>query len=500
MSKALVPNIKASPKIPAMENLPTDYLLILVAKGYAKDAVTGRKLRDATHARSRSKKSQSTSIEPVTATAAGKLIVWAEWDPDSTAFQQQTAVRKAFELLLKETPRELAVVIHGERSVVDQCGSVAVYVAAVNSQFGLGKVSGKKVDGPTALQVLHLFGTSDSFSAATSQAAAEGNLLTRSLTLRPPNDLTPARYRAEISKLATAERWKHKEYGFKALKKMGAGAFCAVAQGSPHQDAAIVHLSYSPKRRAKGMMAVSLVGKGICMDTGGHGLKSAKGMYGMHEDMNGSAVALGILKAASDLQLPLAIDVWLAIAENHIGPNAYQPGDVVTALDGTTIEVVHTDAEGRMVLADTLTLASRAKPDLILDFATLTGAMVYSLGTRMAGVFSNRDQFAQQSVERGVAAGERVVAFPLEADYDAALDSKLADVKQCLIAGEADAIYAARFLSRFVANTPWIHMDLSAHRNEGGLGAVSDDVTGFGVAWGLAMLEKCAGSASVRSH
>ena len=188
---------------------------------------------------------------------------------------------------------------------------------------------------------------------------------------------------------------------------MGAGAFCAVAQGSPHQDAAIVHLSYVPKRRRRATPLISLVGKGICMDTGGHGLKTAKGMYGMHEDMNGSAVALGILKAASDLQLPVAIDAWLAIAPNHIGPDAYQPGDVVTALDGTTIEVVHTDAEGRMVLADTLTLA-------------------------------------------------------------------------------------ARFLSRFVGENPWIHMDLSAHRNEGGLGAVSDDVTGFGVAWGVAMLEKQA--------
>ena len=116
----------------------------------------------------------------------------------------------------------------------------------------------------------------------------------------------------------------------------------------------------------------------------------------------------------------------------------------------------------------------------------------------MSGVFSNRPEFAQRSVECGVVAGERVVLFPLETDYDRALDSKLADVKQCLIAGEADAIYAARFLARFAGDTPWIHMDLSAHRNEGGLGAVSDDVTGFGVAWGLALLEKSAIDASKR--
>ncbi len=493
-----IPRIKVSPKIPIIEQVQAEHLLILVVKGYVKTSVMGETLRDAVRARVQNKKARSTSTEPVAASIVGKLVVWAEWDPSLSAFQQQTAMRKALELLLKESPRDLALVVHGDRTLADRCAALAVYVAAVNGQFDFGKVSGKKTGGRTNLQTLHLFGPSDSFSASRSRAAAEGNLLARALTLRPPSDLTPKQYRADISRLGSAEGWKHKEYSFKALKKMGAGAFCAVAQGSPHQDAAIVHLSYTPKQRIKGLPTISLVGKGICMDTGGHGLKTAKGMYGMHEDMNGSAVALGILKAASDLQLPIAIDVWLAIAENHIGPSAYQPGDVVTALDGTTIEVVHTDAEGRMVLADALTLAARGKPDLMLDFATLTGAMVYSLGTRMAGIFSNRAEFAQRAVECGISAGERVIAFPLESDYDAALDSKLADVKQCLIAGEADAIYAARFLSRFVGDTPWIHMDLSAHRNEGGLGAVSDDVTGFGVAWGLAMLEKSASVAPTR--
>ena len=137
---------------------------------------------------------------------------------------------------------------------------------------------------------------------------------------------------------------------------MGAGAFVAVGQGSEPQDAAIVHLKYSGKGAKK---TISLVGKGICFDTGGHNLKPAKYMSGMHEDMNGSAVALGILQAASESKLPINIDCWLAIAQNHIGPKAYKQNDVVYALNGLSIEIVHTDAEGRMVLADTLTLASR---------------------------------------------------------------------------------------------------------------------------------------------
>lgn len=485
------PRVKSSSILPAMEDLPGEHLLIVTAKNFPAEKILARELHATVSSRSHAKASKDAkgaAVEPLSATLAGKLVVWAQWDADATPFARQTAMRKAMELLLKESPREISIVVQADKGA-DDCADLAVYVAAVNSQYRLGKVSGRKSAGHAALQAVHLFGAGKKFSASRALAVAGGNLLARSLTLRPPNDLTPKRYRRDIAKLAAAEGWKRREYGYKELLKMRAGAFCAVAQGSPQQDAAIVHLTYVPGRKGKDLPAISLIGKGICMDTGGHGLKSAKGMYGMHEDMNGSAVALGILKAASELQLPVTIDAWLAVAQNHISPEAYQPGDVVTALDGTTIEVVHTDAEGRMVLADTITMARRLKPGLMLDFATLTGAMIYSLGTRLCGVFSNKSGLAQRAVDGGAKTGERVVLFPLDADYDAALESKVADVKQCLIAGEADAIYAARFLSRFVGDTPWVHMDLSACRNEGGLGAVTDDLTGFGVAWGVVQLE-----------
>jgi len=213
-------------------------------------------------------------------------------------------------------------------------------------------------------------------------------------------------------------------------------------------------------------------------------------MHGMHEDMNGSAVALGILLAATQQKLPVNIDCWLAIAQNHISPKAYKQNDIVKALNGTTIEVMHTDAEGRMVLADTLTLASRAKPDLLIDFATLTGSMAVALGSRYSGVLGNRDALLQHAVKTGQQCGERLCSFPMDEDYEPALDSKVADIKQCTLDGEADHILAARFLKRFLEHdVPWLHVDLSASRCDGGLGSVASDVTGFGVGWGLRMLQ-----------
>jgi leucyl aminopeptidase len=149
---------------------------------------------------------------------------------------------------------------------------------------------------------------------------------------------------------------------------------------------------------------------------------------------------------------------------------------------------MHTDAEGRMVLADTLTLAARREPDAILDFATLTGSMKVALGNRYSGILSNSGALLDAAIAAGHATGERVCAFPLDADYEAALDSKIADIKQCTLDGDADHILAARFLMRFIDERPWLHMDLSADDCEGGLGAVASEVTGFGVAWGVEML------------
>ena len=212
-------------------------------------------------------------------------------------------------------------------------------------------------------------------------------------------------------------------------------------------------------------------------------------MNGMHEDMQGSAVALGTLLALSRLGVDHPIDCWLALAENHVGSKAYKPNDVITASNGTSIEVRHTDAEGRMVLADTLALASREKPDLMIDYATLTGACIYSLTSRYSGVFSNRDELHATLTTAGRDSGERVWPFPLDSDFDEALESAVADTLQCTLEGEADHILAARFLNRFVdKDIDWIHVDLAASHHKGGLGHIPTDTTGFGVRFTLNLL------------
>ena len=430
-------------------------------------------------------KAEEFADKPITANAAdGSLIAWAMLDFGKTNFVVQTQARKAMQLLLDEHPASITIVVQGDEAQRRQAAEAAVYAAWVN---GAPLPVHKKKDQRKPLHKIVLYGYADTKSFAALKAQAEGNLLCRTLTVLPPNELTPGLYRKRIKELAKQNGWQLKEFDLKALRKMGAGAFVAVAQGSHDEDAAIVHLRY---RHARAKQTVALVGKGICFDTGGHNLKPARHMHGMHEDMNGSAVALGILLAATQQKLPVNIDCWLAIAQNHISPKAYKQNDIVKALNGTTIEVMHTDAEGRMVLADTLTLASREKPNLLIDFATLTGSMAVALGARYSGVLGNRDALLQQAVQAGQQSGERLCAFPMDDDYEPALDSKVADIKQCSLDGEADHILAARFLKRFLEHdVPWLHVDLSSSRCEGGLGSVASDVTGFGVGWGLRMLQ-----------
>ncbi len=415
----------------------------------------------------------------------GTLAVVAMLKADASTFETHELVRKGLALLMAEHPKSLTLAVFGDVEFKARASEAAVYAALVNAV----PLPSRKSKTEAALKTVQLFGHKSTDGFAHAKALAEGNLLTRSLTVQGPDELTPGVYRKRIKTLAKQYGWTVEEYSFAKLKKMGAGAFCAVAQGSPAKDAAIVRISYKGKVSKTKAQPVAFVGKGICFDTGGHNLKPAKYMQGMHEDMNGSAVVLGILAAASKMKLPVALEGWVALAENHISPEAYRQNEVVKALNGTTIEVVHTDAEGRMVLADALTLAARAKPALIADFATLTGTMHYALGSRMSGVFASSSALAHQASRAGIASGERIVVFPYPEDYDSSLDSTVADVKQCSMEGEADHILATLFLARFVGDTPWLHMDLSGHSCKGGLGAVMSDTNGFGVAWGIALLE-----------
>jgi leucyl aminopeptidase len=320
------------------------------------------------------------------------------------------------------------------------------------------------------------------------EAEAKGNNLARWLTTLPPNYLDAVGYAGLVRQMAAEHGWQYKQFRSKDLDRLGCGAFLAVAQGNDNDSASIVRLRYRPgSKSAKADLA--LVGKGIIFDTGGTNLKPFEFMLDMHGDMQGSAVALGTFLAISELGLPIAVDCWLAITENRTGPNAYKSQDVVTAANGKTIQTVHTDAEGRMALADTLVLASREEPGLIFDYATLTGSCIRALTTRYSGVFTNREHLHAKLTAVGEHCGERVWPFPIGEEFMDDLKSETADFLQCSVKGTGDHILAASFLAEFVENgTPWIHMDLSAGANEAGLGHVASKFTGFGVRYTLSAI------------
>ena len=333
---------------------------------------------------------------------------------------------------------------------------------------------------------------SDAFDR--SVAMAGGNHLARWLAALPPNVLDTLAYRKTLQRLAKREGWAFQFHGLPALEKLGAGAFLAVARANAHRGAGIVKLSYRPKRVARGARPIALVGKGICFDTGGINLKPHKSMFLMHGDMQGSAVAVGTLLALTQLRVPYPVDCWLAITENQIGPEAFRPQEVVQASNGVTIQVVHSDAEGRMVLADTLALATREPPAFVLDFATLTGACVVAITDRYAGAFTNRPALHDWLQRTGRDSGERVWCFPMDDDFDVELESKVADVLQCTPDSKGDHILAARFLGRFVApGVPWVHVDLAAAEHKDGLAHVPTEFTGFGVRYAVHLLGDGAG-------
>jgi leucyl aminopeptidase len=323
-------------------------------------------------------------------------------------------------------------------------------------------------------------------------ACSRANNLARWLTALPPNMLDARSYHRAIAELARSHGIALRWLDERALKRAGANAFLAVSAGNAQATAGIAHLRYRPARRRSTRSAdVALIGKGILFDTGGINLKTHKSMLDMHTDMAGSAVALATLLALAELRAPIAADAWLAITENGIGPKAYRPQEVVRASNGVTIQVIHTDAEGRMVLADTLALASRTQPRFMIDFATLTGACLYALTERMSGVFTNNAALMPKLLEAGRSSGERVWGFPFDSDFDTDLESKVADIAQCAVDGKGDHILATRFLSRFVSeDIPWAHVDLSSATRSGGLGYVNTDVTGFGVRYALDLILK----------
>lgn len=391
---------------------------------------------------------------------------------------------------LADEPRSVGILIHGLQPAEAERVTRALVLALGARAFQLPAF--RKDSKAPALRSVHVLGQAHALDLDRTLIEMDGANLVRWLTALPANLLTAVAYRQLLASLATQHGWSFRWLDEAELARRKAGAFLAVSQGNATRDAAgIAHLRYEPRGRAGSGDApdLALVGKGILFDTGGTNLKTSAHMLDMHMDMSGSAVALAVLRCLSDLEAPLTVDCWLAITENRTGPTAYRQRDVVTASNGVSIEIMHTDAEGRMVLADTLALAANAKPALMMDFATLTGTCVYALSERYSGVFTNREALNDLLVRTGRESGERVWPFPNDEDFDDDLKSKIADVAQCAVAGEADHILAARFLQRFVpAGVPWIHVDLAAVTRKDGLGQMPGGFTGFGVRYALALL------------
>jgi leucyl aminopeptidase len=393
-------------------------------------------------------------------------------------FAALTWAGKAIRESLRDKPRSLGIVLAGLAEADEASAAESLLAAAGAAAFALPTF--KSQPAPKLLASVRIFGARGAIDLTAARAQTLGNNVARWFTALPPNVLTMAAYRKSIVELAKSRGITARFFGERDLTNLKAGAFLAVARGNATRDAGIMHLRYRPARGSAPTLA--LVGKGIIFDTGGTNLKPFLGMLDMHTDMQGSAVALGTLLALAELRVPFGVDAWLAITENRLGSDAYKPQDLVTALNGTTIQVIHTDAEGRMVLADTLALAARDQPAVIVDYATLTGSCEIALTGRYSGTFSNRSAANELLRRAGVDSGERVWPFPMDDDYDELLKSDVADIKQCSTESAGDHILGARFLSRFVPNSiPWVHVDMSAGQHKGGLAHVPTEITGFGV-------------------
>ena len=312
------------------------------------------------------------------------------------------------------------------------------------------------------------------------KALEEGTFYARDLVSEPGNILHPDEYAKRINALRKFGL-KINIYDEKKLKKLGMNSLLGVGQGS-------IRGSYLVTMEWKGLKnnskPLAFIGKGVCFDTGGISLKPAKFMEDMTYDMAGSAVVVGLMKNLALRKAKVNAVGVVGLVENMPGGNAQRPGDIVKSYSGKTIEILNTDAEGRLVLADALTFTERKfKPKFMIDLATLTGAIIVSLGSEYAGLFSNDDKLSKQLVKAGEKVEEKVWRMPLHKNYDKLINSKNADMQNINYVGGAGSTTAAQFLQRFILNkTPWAHLDIAGMAFSKYGGALNPGgATGFGV-------------------
>ena len=335
----------------------------------------------------------------------------------------------------------------------------------------------------TRLITINVFGNKNKPSSQNQlnfKALEEGTFYARDLVSEPGNILHPDEYAKRISSLKK-DGLKISIYDEKKLKKLGMNALLGVGQGSIRGSYLVTMEWNGAKNNSK---PLAFIGKGVCFDTGGYSLKPAKFMEDMTYDMAGSAAVVGLMKSLALRKAKINAVGVVGLVENMVSGNAQRPGDIVKSYSGKTIEVLNTDAEGRLVLADAITFTEKKfKPKFMIDLATLTGAIIVSLGSEYAGLFSNDDNLSKQILSAGEKVEEKVWRMPLHKNYDKLMNSKNADMQNINYVGGAGSTTAAQFLQRFVLNkTPWAHLDIAGMAFSKYGGALnSRGATGFGV-------------------
>ncbi|GLS32380.1 leucyl aminopeptidase [Mesorhizobium albiziae] len=382
-------------------------------------------------------------------------------------------------------PNEVSVVLDIAGISVSAADAANVAAGILLRAYGFDKYKTKKDDAdakpekkPAKFTILCADPTAAKKAFAEVEGVVNGVVLARDLVNEPANILGPVELAARASELEELGL-KVEVLNEKDMKKLGMGALLGVAQGSPRPPRLVVMSWNGGKAKEK---PVAFIGKGVVFDTGGNSIKPAAGMEDMKGDMGGAAAVTGLMHALAARKAKVNAIGIIGCVENSVDGNAQRPGDIVTSMSGQTIEVLNTDAEGRLVLADALWYCNdRFQPKFMINLATLTGAIMVALGQHHAGLFSNNDELSERLTAAGLATQERLWRMPLGPDYDKLIDSKNADMKN--IGGRyGGSITAAQFLKRFVKDTPWAHLDIAGTA----MGSPSNEInqswaSGFGV-------------------
>lgn len=327
----------------------------------------------------------------------------------------------------------------------------------------------------------------EAVAAASRRSAAVA--LARDLVNAPGGDLTPTRFSTIAREVAADHGLEIEVWDRERIIAEGCGGLAGVARGS-EQEPQLVHLVHRPSGRRKVRGRIALVGKGITFDSGGLSLKPAKSMEGMKNDMAGAAATLGAMMLVPEVAPGLEVHAFLSLTDNMTGPDATRVGDILRIRNGKTVEVLNTDAEGRLVLADALSLAVETEPDAIIDLATLTGACVVALGERTAGLLGNDEELTEKVMDAAEAVGEPIWPLPIPDHLRKTLDSDIADLRNIGTGPYGGTLSAAAFLREFVAEVPWAHLDIAGPASTS---AVYDEHGKGGTGYGVRTLARLLG-------